>query len=704
MAMMQSLETALEQSERRFRAFVSATSDVVYRMSADWSEMHHLAGQDFIADTIDPSRSWLEKYIHPDDQALVLDTIHEAIRRKGVFELEHRVIRVDGTLGWTFSRAIPMFDEQGEITEWVGAASDVTARRATEEKLQAQLARLSLLGTITRAISERHDVESIFQVVIRTLEQQLPVDFACICLHERATNRLTVARVGARSAPIAMALALPERAQVAIGSDDIARAMKGHLVYEPDISQSQSPFPALLASGGLRSLVIAPLSVENKTFGVLMTARKAQGFTSVDCEFLWQLCEHLSLATHQVQLHNSLHAAYEDLRQSQKSVMQQERLRALGQLASGIAHDINNALSPAALYTQTLLEREKSLSPEARERLTVINRAIEDVGETVARMRTFYRPKDTELTLTPVDLNGSVRQVLDLTRVRWRDMPQEHGAVIQLGTEFAPQLPMIMGAESEIRDALTNLVINAVDAMPDGGTLTLRTRVKETRPPEGSPVKWVILEVSDTGMGMSEAVRTRCVEPFFTTKGERGTGLGLAMVYGMVQRHSAELDVVSEVGLGTTMRLSFLVTTIDTLDAAAAEPLLQGPLRLLLVDDDPVLLQSLKDVLTLDGHDVFAADGGQQGIDEFFAARSRQAPFDLVMTDLGMPNVDGRTVAAAIKAASPQTPVVLLTGWGQRLQAESALPEHVDRVLSKPPRVAELRATLAQLARALPRT
>lgn len=695
---MLALQTALQESEKRFRAFVSATSDVVYRMSPDWSEMRHLVGQDFIADTNDPSRSWLEKYIHPDDQGLVLRTIREAIEKKDVFQLEHRVIRVDGTLGWTFSRAIPLLDDNGEITEWFGAASDVTDRRVAEEKLQAQIARLNLLDGITRAIGERQDVQSIFQVVIRTLEQQLPVDFASICLYDRPNNRLTVTRVGAKSAPIAMALALPERAHIALDTSGIAKAMKGHLVYEPDISQSKAPLLVQLASGGLRSLVIAPLSIENKVFGVLLAARRAaHSFSSADCEFLRQLCEHLSLATHQAQLHQSLKAAYEDLRESQKSVMQQERLRALGQLASGIAHDINNALSPASLYTQTLLERETSLSPEARDRLTVISRAIDDVGETVARMRTFYRPKDAELTLTPVDINTTMQQVQELTRARWRDMPQEHGVVIRLSPEYASQLPIIMGAESEIRDAFTNLIINAVDAMPSGGTLTLRTRVKESQASSGGFAKWVVIEVCDTGVGMSEAVRLRCLEPFFTTKGERGTGLGLAMVYGMVQRHSAELEVDSEPGHGTTMRISFLVTSVDAIDAAEVPSQPSGPLRLLLVDDDPVLLASLKDVLLQDGHQVTAADGGQRGIDEFFAARGRGEPFALVITDLGMPNIDGRTVAAAIKAAAPKTPVVLLTGWGQRLQGESELPEHVDRVLSKPPRMAELRTTLTQL-------
>ena len=697
---MQALKTALEESEKRFRAFVSATSDVVYRMSPDWSEMRHLVGQDFIADTTDPSRSWLEKYIHPDDQPLVLETIRQAIRTKSVFQLEHRVIRVDGTLGWTFSRAIPLMNDQGEIVEWFGAASDVTNRRLTEEKLQAQLTRLSLLDAITRAIAERQDVQSIFQVVIRTLEQQLPVDFAAICLHDRAAKRLTVTRVGAKNAMLAKALGLPEHAHVAVEGSGLDRCMRGELVYEPDISQTRSPLAAQLLQGGLEAVVISPLSVDGRVFGVLVAARaSANSFSSGDCEFLRQLSEHLSLATHQAQLHSSLQTAYEDLRQSQQSVMQQERLRALGQLASGIAHDINNALSPAALYTQALLEREVSLSQEARDRLVIVNRAIDDVGATVARMRTFYRPRDVELTLSPIDLNQLLQQVAELTRARWRDMAQQHGTVIELQGEYAPQLPAVMGAESEIRDALTNLVLNAVDAMPGGGTLTLRTRVKETRVSANEATRSVIVEVRDTGTGMTEAVRNRCLEPFFTTKGERGTGLGLAMVYGMAQRHSADLEIDSEPGRGTTMRIAFQVTAITASEPRSPDAAAMGPLRLLLIDDDPLLLQSLQDVLSMDGHQVTAADGGQRGIDEYFAARARGEPFAVVVTDLGMPKVDGRTVAAAIKSASPETPVVLLTGWGQRLRDEAQLPENVDRVLSKPPRVSELRSTLALLGK-----
>jgi CheY-like chemotaxis protein len=199
---------------------------------------------------------------------------------------------------------------------------------------------------------------------------------------------------------------------------------------------------------------------------------------------------------------------------------------------------------------------------------------------------------------------------------------------------------------------------------------------------------------------MDEDTRRRCVEPFFTTKGERGTGLGLAMVYGVVQRHSADLEIESAPGRGTTIRLSFaLPPTADSSTVRIATG--QGParsLRILLVDDDPVLLKSLEDILKTDGHLLTVTYGGEQGIQAFRVAHERRPSFDVVITDLGMPYVDGRRVAAAVKTLDASMPVILLTGWGQRLEIEGDVPLHVDQVLSKPPKLRELREALSTLA------
>jgi CheY-like chemotaxis protein/anti-sigma regulatory factor (Ser/Thr protein kinase) len=357
-------------------------------------------------------------------------------------------------------------------------------------------------------------------------------------------------------------------------------------------------------------------------------------------------------------------------------------------MASGIAHDINNAISPVALYTDSLLEREVGLTEQGRGQLQTIQRAIHDVAATVARMREFYRQREPQIMLAPVQLNDLVPQVVELTRARWRTIPQERGITIDLRVELQPDLPVITGAENELREALTNLVLNAVDAMPQGGVLGIRTHATKSG--------LVHIEVSDTGVGMDEDARRRCLEPFFTTKGERGTGLGLAMVYGAVQRHSAEVEIESAVGKGTTMRLIFAASIHEVEPVLATAVAVLNGLRILVVDDDPILLRSLRDTLEGDRHQVATANGGKEGIGIFRETLVRGERFDVVITDLGMPYVDGRQVAASIKSMSPTTPVIMLTGWGQRLMADGDIPAHVDLVLSKPPKLRDLREAIFQ--------
>jgi signal transduction histidine kinase/CheY-like chemotaxis protein/HAMP domain-containing protein len=570
--------------------------------------------------------------------------------------------------------------------------TQIAERQLAERKVHEQLERLNLLQQITRSIGERQDLRSIFQVVVRSLEDQLPIDFSCICLYEPSQHALQVTCVGVRSEALALSFMMGEQAHIPIDENGLSSCVRGKLVYEADIAEVAFPFPQRLAQGGLRALVMAPLLAENTVFGILIVARRAaRSFTSGECEFLSQLSEHVALAANQAQLYGALQCAYDDLRQTQQSVMQQERLRALGQMASGIAHDINNAISPVALYTESLLETETNLSAQGRHYLEVIERAIDDVAATVARMREFYRQREPQLALSPIDANLVVQQVLDLTRARWSDMPQQRGIVIVLRTQLADALPMLPGSVGEIREALTNLVFNAVDAMPDGGTLSVRTSCTGA----AREARQVRIEVGDTGIGMDENTRRRCLEPFFTTKGERGTGLGLAMVYGMMERHGASIDIVTAPGQGTAVRLDFPACAAGEGEIAPdAAHVVPPRLRILVVDDDPMVLKSLRDILEIDGHEVVSADGGQAGIDCFQAAYERHEQFAVVITDLGMPHVDGRKVASAVRQCSPATPIIMLTGWGQRLAADSDYPEHVDCVLGKPPRLKELRRAL----------
>jgi PAS domain S-box-containing protein len=635
---------------------------------------------------------WLEQ-VHPDDRVNVQLEWARVVGNGDTFDISFRIRRFDGVYRWFKTRAVPLRDPAGRILKWFGSNTDIEDFVLAERKLKVQLERMQLLDQTTHAIGEHQELPKVFDVVLRSLEDNLGVDFCGFAQYHTEPSQVVMMQVGAKSATAVAGVGLREQSTVEVDEMELSRCLKGALIYEPDLdSGPNSPLCVRLRQVGLKALVAAPLTIEDEVFGLLLVARAVpDSFSSDDCEFLRQLSSHVALAAHQARLYGALQGAYQDLRQTQQTVMQQERLRALGQIASGVAHDINNALSPAALYAQSMLSHEKNLSPRARDQLGVIKRAIDDVSRTVQRMRAFYLPQGHELTLSPVEMNPLVAQVIDLTRARWSNMPQERGIVIHVNTELEPDLPRILGAENEVRDALTNLLLNAVDAMPEGGSITFRTRSDRD--------EHIVVEVQDTGVGMTEVTRSRCLEPFFTTKGERGTGLGLAMVFGMVQRHGGEIEVESELGKGTTMRLIFPSAPRGMTTQTRTLPDKPQPLRVLLIDDDPLLLRSLRDALELDEHEVVTAEGGEAGIHAFADAINTGNHYDVVITDLGMPYVDGRKVAARVRQMSAQVPIIMLTGWGHRLIATDETPEHVNRVLSKPPKMAELRGALVDLVR-----
>jgi signal transduction histidine kinase/ActR/RegA family two-component response regulator len=405
----------------------------------------------------------------------------------------------------------------------------------------------------------------------------------------------------------------------------------------------------------------------------------------------------------QVRLSEGVQKAYEELRRTQQTVVQQERLRALGQMASGVAHDINNALCPIIAYAELLLKTLSDLPETERRQLQSIHRSGEDIAHIVQRLREFYRRRSDAEELTPANVNDVVEQVVGLTRPRWRDLPQREGITIQIQTDLQPDLPRLPSDPSDLREALINLIFNAVDAMPQGGVITLTTRLENCpATADRKAGRRVLIEVRDNGTGMDDKTRQRCLEPFFSTKAKRGgTGLGLAMVYGMMQRHKGDIEIESALGQGTRMRLTFPVLE----DAVLIDPVPAAPLgtqsrslRILCIDDEPHVRLLLRDCLTNLGHRVETASSGKQGVEMFCAALRTDQAFESVITDLGMPGIDGHQVARSIKAASPKTPVVMLTGWASTMKEDGDKASEVNAVVGKPARVGELHTLLLKLA------
>ena len=379
-----------------------------------------------------------------------------------------------------------------------------------------------------------------------------------------------------------------------------------------------------------------------------------------------------------------LEKALTELKNTQRQVVQQERLAALGTMAGGIAHDFNNALSVIMGFSDILLrEAEHGLTKEkAVPSLNIVLTAAEDASKIVGRLRQFYSPDDADEVRLPVNFNELIEQVVSLTKPRWETQSRAAGRPIFIEAQF-DDLGFVSADAAELREALTNLVFNAVDAMPEGGTITLRTVAAEND---------IIVEISDTGVGMSDEVRERCLEPFFTTKGEKGTGLGLSMVFGIVQRHSGSVAITSAPDRGTTFSLRFPTGGATTEHGTASGDRVRRPLHILVVDDQPVLCELLREYLIYDLHTVETADDPRAALKMF-----RDGEFDLVITDQVMVDMNGEQLAAELKQLAPNVPVILLTGYGDDSSIRDSRAGTIDLVLAKPLLRADLRRAIAEV-------
>ena len=298
----------------------------------------------------------------------------------------------------------------------------------------------------------------------------------------------------------------------------------------------------------------------------------------------------------------------------------------------------------------------------------------------------------TTRSFTTVDLNRVITNAIDVARPRWRDEAAAQSANIELVAALG-NIPPVNGNESELGEVMVNLILNAADALSDGGgKITVETDVD----PDGESVRATI---TDDGEGMEEDIRKRIFEPFFTTKGVGGTGLGLSVAYGIISRHGGDIMAESLRGQGTKFTMRLPVATFADLSVAAEqeeEPAQVRPAKVLVIDDAPMIRTLLCDMLTNMGHSHEAAAGGAEGLAVFETAGAAGEPFDLVLTDLGMPEMSGWEVIEAVKQKSLRTPVALITGWGDQLDADKMKDSKVDAVIAKPFKVEDIRRLLAK--------
>nr|WP_313900873.1 PAS domain-containing protein [Methylobacterium sp. J-026] len=609
-------------------ALLRSSSEVRYRMSADWGSMFQLVGGDVLADTTQDNPHWLADYIPPQARAAVSAEIRRAIETQSPFSLEHQVLAADGTTGWIMSRAVPVFDGQQAITEWYGAATDITHRKRSE--LAARDRTLSLQT----------------QVADRTAQMRLYGDIvqssaAPICAFD--TGYRLIAFNPAHS--------------------DAFFRIFGHRVALGEV------FPDLFPSDQapvMRALMDRALAGEcytvTEAFGDPNLAkpvwevsyaplRDAEGAVIGAFHFAKDISDRLRAAA--------------ELAETQDALRQSQKMEAVGQLTGGLAHDFNNLLAGISGSLELMQARmQQGRFKDVERYMAAAQGAAKRAAALTHRLLAFSRRQT--LDPRPTDVN---RLVLDM-----QDMIQRTvGPSIALQVVGAASVWPALVDPSQLENALLNLCINARDAMPEGGHITVETSNKwmdgpaarQHDVPEG---QYLALCVTDTGTGMPPEVIGRVFEPFFTTKPlGQGTGLGLSMIYGFAQQSGGQVRIYSEVGHGTTVCLYLprYHGAVPGPRAAATPPKFprseQGE-TVLVVDDEPTVRMLLTDILDELGYTAIEAADSAAGLK---VLRS-DVRIDLLVTDVGLPGgMNGRQMADAGRETRPDLRVLFITGYAE---------------------------------------
>jgi len=531
-------------------------------------------------------------------------------------------------------------------------------------RVRREKERLAALLTVSQAVVNSLELDVILGTIAQQVRQVIEVDECTVFLIDENAHVLVPAVCDAsrfRDEMMAMRLRVGEGI-----TGSVALSGRGEIVNSAEDDPRAAHVPGTPPEES--SLMCVPMIAREKVLGVITLARLGtRSFEQADLELATLFAAQCSTALSNARIFDELRSAYDELRSTQAQLVQSEKLNALGQMAAGVAHDFNNILAAILGRTQ-LLVREVS-DPAIARQLGVIEQAARDGAQAVRRVQEFTRIRHDE-GFSALDINAVMADVIELTRAAWESDAKARGVSIRV--HLSPNARRaIRGSASELREVLTNLILNAVDAMPDGGDIHLGSE------DAGADV---VVRVRDSGVGIGREIADRIFDPFFTTKAGKGTGLGLSVAYGIVTRHRGSLSVASEPRAGAEFVLRF--PSIEAAEPVGTAAAAAGPVpavRVLVVDDEEPVASVLVETLRGLGVEAEAALGGREGLDRLDALGPQ-----IVFSDLGMPDLNGWDLAAAVRVRRPETRVVLVTGWGTQIEPASARARGVDFILPKP--------------------
>jgi GAF domain-containing protein/anti-sigma regulatory factor (Ser/Thr protein kinase) len=540
------------------------------------------------------------------------------------------------------------------------------------------------LAEVGRLISESLDPEDVGRRVADSVLALLGGRVSVLFRVEPGSGDLVALAVSGNSGPTLQPGTVFPRGSSASGLAIQGRrpVVSRDILDDPRIALTPE-VRAAAEQAAYRSVLSVPLMVKDRVAGALgIGDRAGRVFESEEIKLAQAFADQAALALENARLYAELREAVEEVELTQQRIVQAERLRAIGELSSGVAHHLNNLLMVILARIQILMARIEDA--ETRRSLEIVEQTTLDAAEVVRRLHGFARLEPLS-EASPCDLNGLAREALDLTRPLWHDQAQVRGVSILPVLELG-EIPPALGDPVALREVLTNLIVNAVDAEPEGGRISLRTWAADNA---------VYCAVADTGIGMSPEVRRRAVEPFFTTKGVQATGLGLSVAHGIIQRHGGAMTIESAEGTGTTvtLRLCPAQAAVAIGRAEVVPAVLRSRMRILVVEDEAEVRRALADALGILGHSVIQVAGGREALARLDAGEA----VDLVLTDLGMPEMNGWQVARVIKARWPGLPVGIVTGWADTMEGTPEDRRNVAFVIGKPVSLQTLREAMGRI-------
>ena len=603
-------------------------------------------------DLIGASIGSLWEASHQEAIASLLARLTSPSSRQGSLTLTHG----EKTLNLLFTNLL----EDGSYAGLLLLLQDVSS-------LTKKIEELSTLNEVGKVLNSTLELQTILNLVMERVKEMMKVEAGSLLLWDESSKELVFeVALGPSSAQLKGVHLPPDQGIAGWVFQQAESVLIADVASDPRFYRKVDESTGFVT----KSMICVPLKVKDKTMGVIQVINKLNGFpfNENDVNLLAAIAMHASISIENGRLFKDLQIAYEDIKAKQGQLVrsENEKLKALGEMAAGVAHDFNNIL-------QAILARVQLLQDQTQDKgitrwLKVIEQAAMDGAETVRRIQEFARVR-TDKAFTSVNLVEITKDAVMVTQARWKDEAQHRGIYIDLEKELS-STPPVLGNPSELREVLTNMILNAIDALPEGG------RIRLSNWTEGGHV---VISVEDNGMGMSEEVKKRVFDPFFTTKGVKGTGLGLSVCFGIISRHGGHIDIWSEEGKGTIFTI-WLPMGAEAREKLAPEKAKQDrKANILLVDDVKALRDAFSRMLARAGHQVRVAASGREALEIF-----KQETFDLVLTDLGMPEMSGWEVAKYVKEKNPRVPVILITGWGAQLDDQKAKESGVDRILAKP--------------------